>query len=192
MPKKTPVEMNNAGFVTENHWDDHLLGRNQWLWDEHFGLRTLRISNEDGTISEFTVVNEVKVDFVKYLISRGINESVQNSYQAHAKGTGLGPRVEAFKRRVADLMAGRYERGKSRTEREVDVDDMTLKMVIFESLVTQYKITKKEAAALIKSVDVAAAQVAQRTGLDAEDILDDWKQSASDRLAELDEQLPGV
>jgi hypothetical protein len=180
MPKKTPVEMVDQGFVTENHWNETMLGRNTWLWTEHFGI-------------EGTTIRAEKIDFVKYLITRGINESVQNSYQAHAKGTGLGPRVEAFKRRVADLMAGRYERGtKSRTERTVDIDDMTLKMVIFESLVTQYKVTKKEAAALIKSVDVAAAQVAQRTGLDPEDILEDWKQAATDRLAELDEQLPGV
>lgn len=180
MPKKTPVEFTDNGFVTENHWDDHILGRNEWLWTDHFGI-------------EGTSIRADKIDFVKYLISRGINESVQNSYQAHAKGTGLGPRVEAFKRRVADLMAGRWERTKSaKAEREVNIDDMTLKMVIFESLVTQYKITRKEAAVLLKSVDIAAREVGARTGLDADDILDDWKSAAAERLAELDNTLPGL
>lgn len=180
MAKKTPVEITESGFITENHWDDTLLGRNEWSWTDHFGITGTTISAD-------------KLDFVKYLITRGINESVQNSYQAHAKGTGLGPRVEAFRRRVADLMAGRWERSKTtRSEREVNIDEMTLKMVIFESLITQYKITKKEAAVLLKSVDVAASQVAARTGLDADDILDDWRTIAAERLADLDTELPGV
>lgn len=178
MAKKTPVEMIETGFITTNHWDENLLGRNTWLWVDHFGI-------------EGNTIRADKLDFVKYLISRGINESVQNSYQAHAKGTGLGPRVEAFNRRVADLMAGRWERGKTaRAERTVDIDDMTLKMVVFKSLVMDYGISKAEAKVLIKSVDVAAAQVASRNELDKDEVLEAWKVAAQEELDELDASLP--
>jgi hypothetical protein len=176
MATKTPVKFTERGFVTSNTWTDYHLGTNEWLWDEHFGL--------DGN-----TIAEEKIDFVKYLISRGINESVQNSYQAHAKGTGLEPRRVAFNRRVKDLMAGIWERAKnSRAEREVNVDDMTLKMVMFKSLIADFGITKKEAAVLIKSVDVASRRAAEESkdGKSAEEIASNWMIDAENELAEIE------
>jgi hypothetical protein len=173
MAKKTQVEFTSQGFITENHWDETLLGRNEWKWDDHFGI-------------EGDTIREDKIPFVKYLISRGINESVQNSYQAHAKGTGLEPRRVAFNRRVADLMAGIWERAKtSRAEPEIDLDAMTLKVVVAKSLMKEYDISPAECKALLKSVEFAAQEVARRNGLDAKEILATWKQRAEDDLSGL-------
>lgn len=189
MAKKTQVEFTSNGFITENHWDETLLGRNEWKWDTHFGVRTHLVSNEDGSVSEFTIVDESKVPFVKYLISRGINESVQNSYQAHAKGTGLEPRRVAFNRRVADLMAGIWERAKtSRAEPEIDLDAMTMKVVVGQSLIKEFGISPVECKALMKSVEFAAQEIAKRKGLDAKEILATWKERAASAFSE----LPGM
>jgi hypothetical protein len=183
MAKKTQVVMNTNTFEIENHWDDNLLGRVTWSFKNDFGWSF----NDDGSVT----IDSDKVAFAKYLASRGINESVQNSYQAHKKGTGLEPRRAAYNRRVADLKAGKYERGGERAEREVDVDDMTLKMVMFKSMITEYNITKKEAAVLLKSIDVAARRCVEEStdeNLEPQDIINGWQLAAQEEL----NALPGM
>lgn len=176
MAKKTPVEFTAFGFITENHWDDVLLGRNEWKWADHFGMT----HNADGSAT----ISADRLNFAKYTMSRGINESVQNSYQAHKKGTGYAPRKAAFDRRVADLMAGIWERAKTtRTEAEIDLDAETLRLVIAKSLIREFGITPKEAAALVKSADYAARYVAERAGIDATELLDRWKSDAEEQIA---------
>ena len=101
-----------------------------------------------------------------------------------SKGTGYAPRKAAFDRRVADLMAGIWERAKTtRTEAEIDLDAETLRLVIAKSLIREFGITPKEAAALVKSADYAARYVAERAGIDATELLDRWKSDAEEQIA---------
>lgn len=175
---KGKTTYNALGFTTSHYWKNRFVGTSSFKMEDHFGWTT----NSDGSVT----ISKDRVAFNKYGLGRGMQETLTNCY-ASAKKFGLGAVIEMFTDRLDQLYLGvahATKAPKRSAEKELNVEDETLKGVVFMSLISDYKVSKKEAAVLMQNIAVAAAQMAERHNKPVSEILEEWTKTAEAEDAE--------